>query len=726
MSIDTVNDLPPRVQYVASAAQTVFPYPFPIFDDADLVVDVDGTTASLGVDYTVAGEGDDTGGDVTWIGTAMAAGEIVTIYRDISIARDTDISQNGPWSSTAYNDEQDKVFLILQQLKAQLARSLRLPIIAEVDDADIELEPANFANMYLSFDADGKPTPAALSATTMTRAILGQFFYPQSAAEAGLTITDLAVPYGYITRYWSGSGTIATAWASADTQAAAGGAPIYVPKASGGYGTDAALTADYRSDIVFEPGAYISYTGSSNIAALTIGSTDNTLVAFSRRYERLNVQRTAQSDWTNNANIGIRFYNITGSHIDIAQVNGFTIGVQTLPSNGAGFQYNEVHLGQLYNNRYAIELSNATNGYTNENNWYGGRFTNFSGVNSSTTRYGVRITSSDAVYKQNNNNHFWKPSFEMGALDASVEAVPVLMVHGINNHFHGCRDEDNDTPFVRESNASSENSYDIGYSSYITPPTVESTSTAPVWVATNSGRGGVFSGEKRLVFSSGPMHKRACFYDGGTNIHVPGVSIADAGSATVFTALDSITLNANYLDTTRAFSVFVNTTVAKQFIVATDCESGRGGRFIVNCYDAAGALITTALSVQGSLAAVMSSTANYGGAFMTGGDSNDDCFFTVSSAVKSIRVSVGQGTASLRIRSFAVYSVNTNTHCDTWTGYTEIAPGQNIGTAAPTAGTWTQGRIVHNATPAAGGTPGWVCTTGGTPGTWKAMANVAA
>jgi hypothetical protein len=50
----------------------------------------------------------------------------------------------------------------------------------------------------------------------------------------------------------------------------------------------------------------------------------------------------------------------------------------------------------------------------------------------------------------------------------------------------------------------------------------------------------------------------------------------------------------------------------------------------------------------------------------------------------------------------------------------------SYGTAPPAAGTWVQGDIRWNTAPAAGGTPGWVCTTGGTPGTWKAMANVAA
>lgn len=201
MSIDTVNDLPPRVQYVASAAQTVFPYPFPIFQDADLEVYVDGVLQALDTDYTVAGEGDDTGGDITFL-VALDGGEIVTIIREIAIERDTDISQNGPWSSVAYNDEQDKIFLILQQLKAAFQRSLRIPVIAEVDDDDIEITSA-FANMYLTFDDDLKPTPAALSADTMTRAIVGQLLFPTTDAEvtAGVTVVQFFYEAGVVDRY---------------------------------------------------------------------------------------------------------------------------------------------------------------------------------------------------------------------------------------------------------------------------------------------------------------------------------------------------------------------------------------------------------------------------------------------------------------------------------------------------------------------------------------------
>jgi hypothetical protein len=231
-SIDTVNDLPPRVQYVASAAQTVFPYPFPIFQDADLVVYVDGVLKALDTDYTVDGEGDDTGGNITFV-EAMDGDEIVTIYRDIAIDRDSDVSQDGPWSSVAYNDELDKIILILQQLKANFKRSLRIPIIAEVDDADIELDPASFAGMYLSFDADGTPVPAALSATTFTQDTIGQLLYPRTDAEiaGGALPVDFAKEPGDVCRYADnttpGTTDMSAALAAASDQAANGGVPAF-------------------------------------------------------------------------------------------------------------------------------------------------------------------------------------------------------------------------------------------------------------------------------------------------------------------------------------------------------------------------------------------------------------------------------------------------------------------------------------------------------------------
>ena len=43
------------------------------------------------------------------------------------------------------------------------------------------------------------------------------------------------------------------------------------------------------------------------------------------------------------------------------------------------------------------------------------------------------------------------------------------------------------------------------------------------------------------------------------------------------------------------------------------------------------------------------------------------------------------------------------------------------GTVVPTSGTWSQGDICWNTSPSAGGTLFWACTSGGTPGMWKAF-----
>ena len=73
-----------------------------------------------------------------------------------------------------------------------------------------------------------------------------------------------------------------------------------------------------------------------------------------------------------------------------------------------------------------------------------------------------------------------------------------------------------------------------------------------------------------------------------------------------------------------------------------------------------------------------------------------------------------------------VYLNGINTYVNGFKGMPELqADVEFQDTAAPTTGTWARGDKVWNSTPSAGGTPGWVCVTAGTSGTWKAMANVA-
>ncbi|MFB2595104.1 hypothetical protein ACEYYB_09650 [Paracoccus sp. p4-l81] len=52
-------------------------------------------------------------------------------------------------------------------------------------------------------------------------------------------------------------------------------------------------------------------------------------------------------------------------------------------------------------------------------------------------------------------------------------------------------------------------------------------------------------------------------------------------------------------------------------------------------------------------------------------------------------------------------------------------PRQMYGASAPATGQWAVGDVVFSTAPASGGSIGWVCVAGGTPGTWKAFGTVA-
>lgn len=55
-----------------------------------------------------------------------------------------------------------------------------------------------------------------------------------------------------------------------------------------------------------------------------------------------------------------------------------------------------------------------------------------------------------------------------------------------------------------------------------------------------------------------------------------------------------------------------------------------------------------------------------------------------------------------------------------------VAEIRHEANAAPTIGTWAQGDVVYDDTPSASGHIGFVCVTGGTPGTWKTFGSISA
>lgn len=88
---------------------------------------------------------------------------------------------------------------------------------------------------------------------------------------------------------------------------------------------------------------------------------------------------------------------------------------------------------------------------------------------------------------------------------------------------------------------------------------------------------------------------------------------------------------------------------------------------------------------------------------------------------------ISGGSATTGLATTASWSILANGE---WTNRTEAGVKSlkygYSGTAAPTTGTWAKGDIVYDSNPTAGGYLGWICTTAGSPGTWKTFAPITA
>jgi len=496
--------------------------------------------------------------------------------------------------------------------------------------------------------------------------------------------------------------------AAADAVAVVGGV-VFLPPATYAIESGITIAAGVHVEMV---GATLLYTGTAEETALTIGEpgVNNRHVSLMG----LSVERDTYSDWSNNANIGISIINAVGCDINIALAAGFTIGVKCL-GHGKGWVHNNTQLGRILYNKYGLMLSNDTYagayGWCNDNRFYGGHFSTYSGQSTTIDCHAVWITSDDGGYTANNSNAFFGMGIELSARTGGAYSYGVLLTHGNSNDFHSLRIEGVDYIYKSE-NDSARNVF---------------------WLIRDIDDDFVEDGDKhsniifhrdkveerppRAIFLSGPLYKKAAYYDGDTNVNVPNVFLAK-NDAVTYSNMDNIDITDEYLQfTTRGVGIFVNTENAKKFLVTRDAVAGNGGRLYVRCYDSDGALldgsgVTTYLYSRRASTA-MSWSVNYGGAYISGVDSDVAVRFEVTSDVKTIGIICTSGTNPLKIRSFAIYELDAarSYAAACFTGYEEIVPGVNIGTTSPTAGKYEVGRLVYNATPSEWAVIGWQCVS---------------
>jgi len=200
----TVASANVRVTATGNGAATSFSYPYYVIAAADLKVYVNGALQTLTTHYTLSGTAPYTNGTNVQFVTAPATGLQVILVRDPPQTQLTAYVENDPFPVATVEQALDKLTMLAHTTRDTGSRALRLSQSDSRDGANFELSaPANWTNKYLLFDANGNPTPAVLSATTITQAIIGGLLNPQTPAESGAGVVPitLAVVPGERARY---------------------------------------------------------------------------------------------------------------------------------------------------------------------------------------------------------------------------------------------------------------------------------------------------------------------------------------------------------------------------------------------------------------------------------------------------------------------------------------------------------------------------------------------
>ena len=235
----TVSSTTNKASYSGNGTTTVFTVPFYFLAAADLQVILRSsagveTVQALTTQYTVTGAGVPSGGTVTML-TAPASGTTLTILRNAAATQETDLLPNDRLPAESLETALDKLTMLVQQLDEETGRSLKFPASDVAASAQIPASSVR-AGKYLAFDASGLPTvssssPTPYLASDVSFIASGTGASPRSVS-AKLRDMVSVKDFGAI---GDGAADDTVAFANAATAAATTGAAVYVPATSSHY-----------------------------------------------------------------------------------------------------------------------------------------------------------------------------------------------------------------------------------------------------------------------------------------------------------------------------------------------------------------------------------------------------------------------------------------------------------------------------------------------------------
>lgn len=485
--------------------------------------------------------------------------------------------------------------------------------------------------------------------------------------------------------------------------------PLFFPKGFEFNTTDTIEIRENIDVIMFSP---IVLNSTEVKPALVIGARG--VVNYAEELT-INVKRKNQSNWEDEDDIGVQLINCNTTKINVEKVEGFTVGVETLGS-GTGFAYCQLYLGKFFNNKIDLNLTNETfeekMGWCNENSFFAGRCSNFNGVNEGKARYAVRITTKnkDKPFNYNNNNVFYKPSFEINQNAAGqAEALPILIEAGRYNRFYDIRDEGNSDYLARIENDSFYNYFSIGYAD-------RNKKIADLNVIlTNKIEQSreLFEKGTRLIYSSGYMMEKSNIYNNDNDsIFIPDVGIGAKGNDQVYMSRPDVKSYGDFVEILDSgLGVFLETYQIKTFTINYTTQESHHGRLYIVCFDSGGNIITGEnLIKQHSIRQQTLQSNNFGGSVRI---NLDDDFFktiTVSDEVKKIRILFsGLENVPIRLKSFSISVVGLGDTAVTTGLEGRLQPGQSYALNQPPNGVYEVGKTIYNVSVGTNGAPlGWI------------------
>jgi len=635
-----IGDVAPRVQYVGDGARTDFAFPFPVFDAEDLELRIGTVVLSGG--YSVAGAGE-TGGGVASLVVPPPAGETVTLRRRMTVERATDFQDNGLLRARTLNDELDRLVAVLQEQREEIGAALRQDPGEVGGQMTLPLRGAR-ANRLLGFDSNGDaaifprdsglltaPFPGAVPRTVEDK--MGERL---SARDFGAT----------------GNGTTddGPALQAAMNAAAAAGKTLLVGE--GVFRSTLPLTLPGAAAGLVMRGR-ILYAGPGGQAALTIGDGGAARNA-NKILTGITVLRAAQSDWTDEGDIGVVLRNLDASMVELREVTGFTIGLRTM-GDGRGFEDTTLILGRFVNNRIGLDVHAATaQAWNTSVRYYGGHFAVGSTVHVGQDRFGIRLSAAPGAYVAHNRHLFDGPNFELNAEGRPIVGIPFLcQVNSRAIVARALRMEGCTGIVARHTAAAQDHLYEVAWASqgyqveiehaatatrlggvvrvlHQAAPHVEATrelaavpslrAAAIRWNATETGF------EKLAVLSS--------------NVVGTPATLADF----TFPALDALTLTNRgaVLGGGRALGFVVDARACKHFALALDADAPR---LMVMCFDANMNLLTDAAG-QAVLASGQSVQWNPAARWWQGAADMEDATLT---RLQAVRLSAAVGFAVIGV-----------------------------------------------------------------------------